>query len=101
MDKDYNIISIFGEQGDASGYFAAMKGIAVDSYGHIYIVDALFHTVQIFDINGNYLSNFGSQGRDDGKFLMPTGISIDSKNKIYIADSYNARIQVFQLLEDY
>ena len=73
------------------------KGIAVDSYGNIYVVDALFHGVQIFDYMGNYLYQFGNQGREARNFWMPSGIYIDENDKIYVADSYNSRIQIFQL----
>ncbi|MDH5400339.1 MAG: 6-bladed beta-propeller, partial [Cyclobacteriaceae bacterium] len=71
---------------------------ATDSYGNIYVVDVLFHTVQIFDPAGNFLYNFGEQGRGDGQFWMPSGIYIDEKDFIYIADSYNARVQIFKLV---
>ena len=92
-----NAQSFFGKPGNASGYFARSKGIACDSYGHIFIVDGLFHNVQIFDKDGNFLERFGQQGHGPGEFWMPTGIYIDKKNTIYIADTYNSRIQIFQL----
>ena len=88
---------MFGEQGDATGYFARPKGIATDNFGNIYVVDALYHTVQIFNKKGDFLYNFGSQGKEDGNFWLPNGIYIDDQNYIYIADSYNSRIQIFQL----
>ena len=34
------------------GYFAQPKGIAVDSEDHLYVVDANFEAVQIFDAGG-------------------------------------------------
>lgn len=88
---------MFGEQGDASGFFARPKGIATDSYGNIYVVDGLFHNVQIFDKDGNFLNYFGSQGKSEKEFWLPQGIFIDQNDRIYIADSYNSRIQIFQL----
>ena len=90
-------ISSFGEHGNATGYFARPKGVAVDSQGNIYVADALFNAVQIFDREGNFLYYFGSQGRGREQFWMPSGIFIDSDDHIYVADSYNARIQIFQL----
>jgi DNA-binding beta-propeller fold protein YncE len=69
--------------------------VAVDSRGNIYVADALFNAVQIFDREGNFLYYFGLQGRGRGQFWMPSGIFIDGEDRIYIADSYNARIQIF------
>lgn len=94
---DFELKSVFGQSGDASGYFASMKGIAVDSFEHIYVVDARLNSVQVFDILGNFLYTFGKQGRNPGEFWMPSGIYIDKDNYIYVTDSYNCRIQIFQL----
>ena len=91
-------MSTFGKMGDATGYFARPKGIATDTFGNIYIADALFHVIQIFDKYGNFVYRFGEQGRGEGQFWMPAGIFIDDKNYIYVADSYNSRIQIFQLV---
>jgi DNA-binding beta-propeller fold protein YncE len=88
---------MFGENGNGTGFMASPKGIAADSFGNIYVVDALFHGVQIFDAKGNYLYQFGMQGSRTEEFWMPSGIYIDSKDHIYVADSYNSRIQIFKL----
>ena len=89
---------MFGENGNGTGYIASPKGIATDSYGHIYLVDALFHGVQVFDRQGNYLFQFGSQGREPEEFWMPSGIFIDDNDIIYVSDSYNKRVQKFELM---
>jgi DNA-binding beta-propeller fold protein YncE len=98
LDQEGEVISVFGEAGDASGYLARPKGIATDSFGNIYSVDALFHVVQVFDAKGNYLYKFGSQGHGNSEFWMPAGIFIDASDMIYVADTYNSRIQVFKLI---
>ena len=72
------------------------KGIAADTYGNLYLVDALFETVQVFDPEGRLLYYFGSTGTRPGQFQLPSGISIDDRNIIYIADSLNHRVQVFR-----
>ena len=96
FDSDGAFISMFGENGNGTGYLARPKGIATDSHGHIYIVDALFHGVQIFDAKGTYLYHFGTQGSRTEEFWMPSGIFIDAEDHIFVADSYNARIQIFE-----
>ena len=100
FDRHGNFITMFGKQGDATGYFARPKGIATDSFGNIYVVDALFHSVQIFASDGSFLYNFGGQGTEDGSFWLPNGIYIDDDDKIYVADSYNSRIQTFKLIQN-
>ena len=74
------------------------KGVATDSYGHIYVVDALFHSMQLFNKSGKFLLNVGRRGNATGEFLLPTGIYITHDNMIYVADSHNSRIQVFRYI---
>jgi DNA-binding beta-propeller fold protein YncE len=72
--------------------------VAVDSDGNIYVVDALFDNIQVFDKDGRLLLAFGGPGHDFGKFWLPSGIYIDKDDYIFISDTYNRRVQVFQYL---
>ncbi len=100
LGLDGRVRSTLGELGDAAGSFARPKGVATDSFGHIYIVDALFGNVQIFDKEGHLLLFFGTNGGlEPGNFCLPNGIFIDSQNRLYIADTYHSRIQVFEYLQ--
>ena len=85
-----------GSLGDSPGQFSRPKGVAVDSFGHIYVVDALFDNVQIFDAGGRLLLSLGETGGRAGEFWLPNGIAISRKNEIYITDCYNHRLQIFK-----
>jgi hypothetical protein len=61
----------------------------------VYVIDAHFECVQIFDPQGRLLLTFGEEGHGPGQFWLPTGIHIDDDDRIWIADSYNRRVQVF------
>ena len=87
---------LYRQLGNQSGTLNRPKGIAADSDGNLYVVDALFETVQVFNTDGQLLYYFGSTGSKPGQFQLPAGISIDSRNIIYVADSYNRRVQVFR-----
>ncbi|MEK6713487.1 MAG: 6-bladed beta-propeller [Nitrospirota bacterium] len=78
--------------------FSKPKGIALDSEGHIYVVDAAFNNVQIFDQEGRLLLPFGEMGNKPGLFWLPAGMDIDDDNNIYVADQYNRRINVYKFL---
>ena len=100
FDLDGMFRSNFGKLGDGTGDFSKPKGIAVDSEGHIYVVDAEFDVVQIFDKQGKLLLIFGGSGTQEGQFFLPAGIFIDEKDKIYVCDSYNSRVQIFQYIKE-
>ena len=58
-----------GRKGDMPGYFSQPKGVAVDSEDHLYVVDANFETVQIFNDRGRLLLDFGEEGQRAGRVL--------------------------------
>lgn len=98
FDLDGRYLDGFGEPGDGSGYIAQSKGVGVDSKGNVYVADALFDRVQIFDPNGGrFLLAFGGQGSEAGAMWLPAGLAI-VHDRIYVADSFNQRIQVFEFL---
>jgi DNA-binding beta-propeller fold protein YncE len=76
------------------------KGIAVDSDGHVYVTDAEFSNVQVFDAEGRTLAVFGTRGTEPGQFSLITGICIDKQNHIFVADQWHARVQVFRYFTD-
>lgn len=95
LDLDGRCLRTIGQKGDGAGDFALPKGVAFDTEGHLYIVDAQFENVQIFDPDGRLLMAFGEEGRELGKFWLPAGIAIDDQDRIWVADAGNRRIQVF------
>jgi DNA-binding beta-propeller fold protein YncE len=89
-----------GRKGDLPGYFSQPKGLALDSQSHLYVVDANFESIQIFNADGALLMDFGQEGRGAGEFWLPTGVFIDARDRIWVADSYNRRVQVFDFLPE-
>ena len=70
--------------------------MAVDSAGHVYVVDAVFNNVQVFNDQGRLLLDWGEAGSGPGQFGLPNGIAINSRNEIFVADAYNHRLQMFR-----
>jgi len=85
-----------GKIGDGTGAMFRPKGVAVDSEGHIYVVEGSHDMVQVFDREGRLLYYFGQQGTGFGDFRLPTGLFIDHNDRVFVVDSYNRRVQVFQ-----
>ena len=61
FDNKDQLIKKFGSYGSSNGQFNFPRGVAFDSYNHLYVADTGNHRVQQFDINGNYLLRFGSK----------------------------------------
>ena len=91
----YQFITKWGRYGPADGQFYYPYGIAVESYGNVYVADTSNHRIQKFTSNGSFLTKWGNQGTGDGQFNGPHGIAVDSSGNVYVADRINHRIQKF------
>jgi DNA-binding beta-propeller fold protein YncE len=88
-----------GSFGTVLGHFVRPKGIDIDQEGNIYVVDATFQNVQIFDKNGNLLLFFG--GNETGKqgdMYLPADIAISyetEKFQQYVDPDYDLQYVIF------
>jgi len=71
FDLQVNSSPQFESNGDTSGHFARPKGMAADSNGHIYVVDAIFDNFQFFN-DGKLLLNVGETGKGPAASVYPT-----------------------------
>jgi sugar lactone lactonase YvrE len=77
------------------------QGIAVDSAGTVYFIDAVSQVVRsisnglIATVAGNGTPGFSGDGgpATAAQFVSPAGIAVDSAGNLYIADSGNQRIR--------
>lgn len=81
------------------------QGIAVDSNGYIYVVEADIysdvHRISKFNTDGSFNKSWGSKGSKEGQLFAPHGIAVDSMNNLYVTDGYNQRIQKFNSNGDF
>jgi sugar lactone lactonase YvrE len=77
---DGALVHNYGAVGTAFGQFARPKGIALDRQGRIYVVDAAFENVQLFDPSWRLLLFFGEPGGDPENINLPTTVVVDYDN---------------------
>ncbi|MBE0477198.1 MAG: NHL repeat-containing protein [Coriobacteriia bacterium] len=71
------------------------RGVAIDEQARLYVVDALSHSVDVFDLSGKLLTGFGSGGVGPGQFRYANDVALDSRGRIYVSDRENHQIQVW------
>ena len=91
----FEFVSKWGSPGTGDGEFNSPRGIAVDSYGNIYVADSTNERIQKFDSSGAFLDKWGSYGSGDGQFDHVKGVAVDSSGNVYGPDTHNHRIQKF------
>jgi hypothetical protein len=75
------------------------RGIALDALGHLFVVDALAHRVDMYNDAGDSLANFGENGTGPGQFSFPNDITLNSADgHVFIADRDNNQVQVWGAL---
>jgi DNA-binding beta-propeller fold protein YncE len=93
-------LGAFGQLGDSAGEMPRIKGVAVDSAGHVWVSDALLDQVAIYAEDGTYLLSIGSQGAAPGQFSFPAGLAASGDGRVAVVDSLGRRIQVFKILTE-
>ncbi len=88
-----------GKYGDRIGDFVRPKGVAVDKEDNLYVVDASFENVQIFDKEGKLLLYFGGAYKGPGGMWLPIKIRIDYDNlqyfEEYVDPKYNLEYLIY------
>jgi DNA-binding beta-propeller fold protein YncE len=72
-----------GSYGESLGQFSRPKGIAVDRESNLYVVDAGFENIQIFDKEARLLMFFGGNYKGPGDNWLPAKVIIDYDNLAY------------------
>lgn len=70
------------------------RGIDIGYMDRVHIVDAVGHTVMVYDKEGNFLVQFGSVGNDRGQMFYPNGLGTSGR-RVYVADTWNHRVDVW------
>jgi DNA-binding beta-propeller fold protein YncE len=100
-DSQSRVVHVFGDHGKT--YLTALgkavlkrpTGLALDSTGHLLVVDTLASQVLVFDTAGyRQKAVIGQDGRGEGAFHYPTSISLAHDGKVLVSDSLNFRVSV-------
>ena len=98
-DHEGRYITSVGSYGKNLGEFVRPKGIAVDRESNLYVVDAGFENVQIFNKDGKLLLFFGGAYTGPGYMWLPAKVTVDYDDNEYFKDyvdkSYDLKYLIF------
>ena len=94
-----NFLGTIGGHGNVPGTFTRPKGIALDREANLYVVDAAFENVQIFNRNGDLLMHFGGAYEGAGAMWLPAAVEISYENlsffEPYVDDSFQLKYLIY------
>lgn len=88
-------VAKWGTEGSRDGQFNSPRGLAVDSFGNVYVVDTGNHRIQVFTSDGEFIAMWDGEGHGDGEFRNVVAVAIDPSDNVYVLDENGYRIQKF------
>ncbi|MCX6154509.1 MAG: 6-bladed beta-propeller [Candidatus Kapabacteria bacterium] len=99
FDLNGNFIKNIGKAGSFAGGFVRPKGISLDKDKNLYVVDAAFENVQLFNSEGEILMYFGGPYKGRGTLYLPAKVTVDYHNldffRKYVYKDFNLNYLVF------
>ena len=83
---DGAFVGSIGSFGRNLGQFVRPKGISTDREDHVYVVDAAFENVQVFNDSGQLMMYFGGPYKTLGDMWLPANVVIDYDNLEHFQD---------------
>ena len=77
------------------GQFLNPKGIAIDRFDYMYVVDSHNQRIQKFTEEGEFVTSWGFYGTLNGQFRSPYGIAVDLRGNVFVTDQINNNVQRF------
>ena len=75
--------------------FSDIRGIAADSRGRIYVLEAQEQQVRLFDTAGAFVRSAGRDGDGPGEFRGANGIAVDASDRLWVYDPRARRVTIF------
>ena len=97
LNKQGELIKVFGSKGFRNGQFYEPEGVDVDGEGRIIVSNTYNHRIQVFDKDGSFIRSFGSKGSSEDQFCYPRGVVVDRYGNIVVCDCGNHRIKVMDI----
>lgn len=92
------LTTVVGGYGNTPGSFTRPKGIALDRDTNLYVVDAAFENVQIFNNQGKLLMHFGGSYGGPGAMWLPAAVEISYENLAFFQPYVNESFELKYLI---
>ena len=96
FDVAGHYIQDIGSEGRGDGQFQYPRGVSIDMYNNLVVVDEGNHRMQIFTPEGEFVSKIGGEGTELGQFKCPYDVAVSRDGRVYVTDFSNHRVQILR-----
>jgi hypothetical protein len=75
---------------------AAVRSLAVDDTGNIFVLDEKDVVIKVFDKSGKYLKSFGQKGQGPGDLSNPSRITFDQTKRLLVVRNGPLGLSIFE-----
>lgn len=88
-------VTIGSADGEPEHVFNHIVDIAIDPLGRIWIADATYNEIRVFDERGTHVRTIGRKGAGPAEFTGIAGMDWDPGGRLWVLDGGNARFSVY------
>lgn len=88
-------------EGSGPEVFGDVRGVALDAYRRVYVLDRTRHAVQVFAPSGEHVRTLGGRGQGPGELSRAFGLAFGPDERLWIADVGNTRYTVYDTAGSY
>lgn len=85
--------TLHADPNSAESSLRAPTGLAVDQHGYVYVVDAIYQRVLVFDEKFDFVRKLGESGDAPGSFGRPKAVAVDGPI-VFVLDSLYEHCQM-------
>ena len=90
------VLTLGADTSASSEYlFARPRLVATDSQGRIYVADAAYMNIRVYDASGRYIRTIGQRGRGPMEFQSFRALTVNDRDEVIVLDRTNARVTRF------
>ena len=97
FDVAGNSLTSFGPHGEGNGTFSVATFVCWGPASTLWVIDAVRHSISVFDSDGRQLGLIGGFGRLPGQFYYPAACGFLARDRIVVLERGTSRFQVLAL----
>lgn len=93
------VLEIGALEGSPQEVFGLIRDATIGTDGTLFVLDARYNEVRVFDSTGAFVASVGRPGRGPGEFVRPLSVALDSAQRLLVGD-ITRQVHLFRPSDD-